>query len=210
MHKFKKGDTVRVKKVWSWAKQYGCKAGDLGVVEEYSTTPYCSNPRWTQRVAFDEDYLEPVYHCSELEHLVHIANQGSDAIRQLASKHPDKVEFCIGGINSWVTLISTCSPASGYRVKTTFEPFCVGRDLLPGKWVVNLVGDTLHIGCKTFDARQACGWLADLVRNSISSVGIVDQDICAVRNGIRLDGQYEISWADAERILHELEKAGVK
>jgi hypothetical protein len=153
---------------------------------------------------------------TELERLVRVANDGVNAAMIIDRKYTGLVEDisepCGGGKYEYIS----------YRIKLNpaFEPFYVGPPCNPNipnsrpGWLVKLEGgDTLHVGCKSLPAWLAAQHLRCFLQGNESerTMSNLDQtEMFATKNGIKISGQGTISWADADRILAALEKAGVK
>ncbi len=84
--------------------------------------------------------------------------------------------------------------------KPAFEPFTTSEG-----WLVKLEGNKLQVGCFEFEAENAKDALVVLVEK----VQAQFRDFVATRTGIAHSGK-KLNWADAERILEALKKAGVK
>jgi hypothetical protein len=156
---------------------------------------------------------------SELERLVRVANEGRIALNELKAKYRNAVVFDDG------------VPLDGFKLsernlvvkpKPTFEPFYVGPEykkcsdlshtdscLGDSAWKVELKGDVLHVGCREFNAYYAKRALQSLLKDEDTSYTTSGIEVMATRSGIGLRGEGKISWADADRILEALEKAGV-
>lgn len=103
------------------------------------------------------------------------------------------------------------------KPKPAFEPFYVGiSDYHPQSWQVKLEGETLHIGCTKFSAKEVKRVLLNLCRNNYCDEVTEHYRFEARRAGISMHGSVSearhetlISWVDTDRILAALETAGV-
>lgn len=140
---------------------------------------------------------------SELEQLIKKANDGFGAARSIRDLYPSNVEvlFDDGRIyyhNDWHKVARL--PEWTIRPRTKFIPFTVGNG-----WKVNLVGEVVGVGCQTFFANILLSYLKDLTQNSFGGM----EGFSACRLGVSYKGNL-ISWDDADKIVAELQKAGVK
>lgn len=145
---------------------------------------------------------------SELEQLVKKANEGNEARVILFNKYDNEIEIDKevyrgepAALNKALISIDNLR----IKPKPFFKPFTVGSS-----WLVKLEGRNVSVGCKNFTDSVLMTALDDMCKNSKCEQTVHGYKLSAKRTGIILDGQFEISWADAERIVAALEKAGVK
>lgn len=146
---------------------------------------------------------ENMSNTSELEELVKKANEGYKARDLINEKYRDKVEFNGGKDYPWTSNWIHCEDGKQYRVKVVlkFESFSVGKC-----WLVKLEGETLHIGCQTFNAKQLKVFLEGSVRDKTPQ----GCGFNCSRKGLYHTSKNEwLTWDEAEKILVALEKAGV-
>lgn len=155
---------------------------------------------------------------SELERLVLDANKGFEAQDRIRELFPNKIEMIGFDFQNWF-MVSDWGRKLGYRYrikpKPAFEPFYVGPtehslDGRSGAWLVNLDGDTLHVGCKTFPASLVMQSLKSI---SGSGMWLNTSLEGAVPRGNKFGvvwSEYALSWGDCDRILEALTKEGIK
>lgn len=144
---------------------------------------------------------------TELEQLVKQTNDGWEASFKLR-KYKDKLEFMPSNLEEWGNWTSSygLKPTKcRIKLKPSFEPFGVGFS-----WLVKLQGDTVHIGCKEFNAS-----ILKAALSLLNKSGGVHSDFTCNRNGPQIydkkeDKFYGIYWKESEKIVAALEQAGVK
>ncbi len=151
----------------------------------------------------------------DLAELVRIANEGYKAIETIIVNHFDEVEmFNKVGEFSSLRASDRNNPDvinRELRIKPapTFQQFSVKNN----EWVVNLVGDRLHIGCKHFDAVAFSQILLTLFihggEKTIQKYGETYFSFIATRSGIAHD-RFLLPWEEATKISDALIKAGIK
>lgn len=219
MSKFKVGDRVRkVRGIYSEKKPIGVVEGHQGgqVRVRLDNPSLIMGGYSTDMEELYELVEAPAPEESELERLVRVANEGVDAEVTLRTKYRDQIEDA-ERVYQGPSVSRTGGQVSIYKLrikpKPAFEPFYVGpgSELSPpaGGWLVKLEGETLHIGCKRLKAKDAKEALRFLCKgNGAEEYKTAGFSVAATRTGVcSLDG--EISWADADKILAALEKAGV-
>jgi hypothetical protein len=151
---------------------------------------------------------------SELERLVRVANEGRVALEKLMQI--GGAEYSIIPPYNWTPIsYNQFTKGHRYRVKPkhSFEPFHVGtpgglHNL--GSWLVKLEGNILHIGCKQFLAALVLETIRGLRDAGLSLVTSFEGATPSGRRSGIVWSQYMLSWADCDKIVDALEKAGVK
>jgi hypothetical protein len=214
MSKFKVGDRV-VRRACDCQYTGGViKVGDIGIVTSIDGFGWITLDTHPKSGATLPDYYDLALE-SELERLVRVANEGADAVHELSLKY-------------WCDY-ETREHRYVVKPKPTFEPFYVGplsctaphsycgqalpSCTLEGQWLVSLTDNFLSInfGARTyrFKAYDLMCALSDLTKNSTEFAVVSNWKLGCMREGICVDGRWQISWSDADRILAELEKAEV-
>lgn len=127
----------------------------------------------------------------EIRKLIDLANATLRAVETYNNNHPhNRIKYCQAGSEYYIS---------------TFTPFSIGQN-----WLVKLVGDRLHIGCRDYEAGCVLQGLVELLEADQSQYEDLGGQIriSATRMGI-IEGQDKISWEDAEKILKALKDAGV-
>jgi hypothetical protein len=175
-------------------------------------------------ISVDVSRFELVKEESDLESLIATANAGIKAEHLLLSQYTDKVQRKHNNDDDSQWYNFSSNPYKGYSVyrqnpKPTFAPFYVGpkegydcRDNPDNKpWKVELKDSFLCIGTNwSFDPIPLMNALADLTRDSISGCTVSGLSLDCMRNGIVIQGKYQISWEDAELVLRALEGVYLK
>jgi len=149
---------------------------------------------------------------TELDRLVHIANEGIEAFLKLKREYLNKVEYLAHpkSRDAWVLLESGHFPYLDWDLKLRvpqkpkFEPFTVGSG-----WQVKLEGDTLHIGCQDFNAKEFRRAVKHSEGTGFDCFQLKGEDMSSGRAGVEWKG-HKLSWIDADKILAALEQAGIK
>lgn len=150
--------------------------------------------------------LERVYEPkeeSELEQLVRIANEGSEAKAEIYRTYNNKVED-VGEIYSGCDPRGCSTSIRRIKVKSpSFEPWTMKNG-----WEVKLNGDCLYIGCKIFPAKQfkKAAEAAQDVNEPPHLLGF--SPLYGKRHGLVWEG-HTLNWEDADRIIEGLKKAGI-
>lgn len=206
MSKFKAGDRVQVVDPTHSLGVHDIRRGEIHTISEVTCTGAI------HLIGKDDtnygDWRFKLAEESELERLVRVANEGWAAIDELAEKYFGEYESG-GNAYNW-EVRSKGQKGWRYRVKQKpkFEPFTVGSG-----WTVKLEGETLYIGCKSFPAKELKDALIEMGRNGRRGYPISGSSFkyFCTRQGVSR-GEYGelVSWADADKILAALEKAGIK
>ena len=230
-HRFKVGDRVR-KVVGAGAPYVGIVTrvnnnGIWGDIVEGCVKGFTPGENFGCATDYYE-LVEPAHNCDQkpiagrcLECLVKLANDGQVAKEELRN-FTGQVEF-LTVFGDWDLIAETKLPPDKYRIKPkpAFEPFYVGPvgnyakypdadpgyvgNVTRGQWLVKLEGDTLHVGCQSFGAKDVKEAL------KMFNAGATEYNSFRItRHGIYTTGlpKHYISWPDADRILQSLEKAG--
>lgn len=207
MPKFKVGDNVRLSRLMLGDLALGLAVGDVGVISGTAIHSYYCDFASAKNVNVIDAQIEantPKEDAEgELQRLVRLANEGLNALKELQGK-PIKL---ISQGRPYL-MDYNLTPVEIKPPRPTFEPFTVGGmcDAHPLGWLVELKGDTLHVGCKYFRAKELREDLAALKKDNLDHA--LFHVLAPSRNGVYQDEHF-ITWADADRILDALEKAGI-
>jgi hypothetical protein len=212
--KFKVGDKVRYKEEHHPRVPYGSIHRVIKVEDRKQSV----DSYWIYVDTYGEEYsmspssFEKVT-TDDVSSLIDKANEGLKALAELVKR--DDVEVSrvadpsdyIGIHTSTLssTLVDNNKRARTVRLKPkpAFEPFTTSNG-----WDVKLEGETLHIGCKKFNKGAVNLGFTKLLKGSEHSWNDDFTEFTATRNGIKYN-ENVLPWADAERILEALKKAGV-
>lgn len=145
---------------------------------------------------------------AELEALVRKANEGAEAIQEIQKRYHARVEWKWDDEEYYWRELSERASRLHFRVKPPtvpkFEPFTTSNG-----WRVELKGDTLHIGCRSYEAGSLKHVLKCLLDGEYRCyVAQIESPFYATRYGIE-HSEEVLPWEDAQAILNELERAGV-
>lgn len=209
MSKYQKGELVkfvRYQNATKWEKWHGVEVGKTYEVVQDNGEHGIGIKGSFATVYTSYDQLESIGECN-LEELVRKANEGYRAVHQIFKRYPDEVDFSSYNYpqDKWDTTVNWDSSRlkpSEFRVKPKpiFEPFTVGQN-----WKVELDGQNVKVGCKNYNAKKLKEGLVDL--NNGHSRSHNSLDLFATKKGVR-EGEYLISWEDADKLLEALKKAG--
>jgi hypothetical protein len=150
--------------------------------------------------------LEEDNEVSELEQLVATANEGQKAIRRLMTTQY--------GLQVSVTLEDEyvvppdVNPSVGTEYRFAIKPIPKLEPFTTSNgWIVELKDDRLYIGCTSFLARDVLHTLRSFTAGDCH-LELRGHRLSASRYGV-VTSFGRLKWADADRILEELEKAGV-
>lgn len=222
MSKFKVGDKVRVKAgVTTCSQRF---AGQIvTVTETFDGLGWCKVNDIFGGVYNDEleavtitDVADNAPASDPLEDLVRKANEGSKALAELARRN-DLEMSAYDRKNEFVPFDSSrCAldyhgAARTLRLKPkapAFEAFETSNG-----WRVEMKDGMLKIGCKSIEASDAARVARELLEleNSSAVLKNIGNYNCvrSVKAGLK-HNEHTLPWADAERILEALKKAGVQ
>jgi hypothetical protein len=199
MSKFKVGDKVKCINAYD-AVRFGLKQNKIyKVVSLNSDSGFFVEG--IDQYAFNNSRFELVNETSESkeEKLLRIINKGYKAINKLGKLvGQENVEFIFpDGIKKTLDALTV---ATNVVIKPKSKKFKLAS------WDCEIIGDTVKIGCETFNKVQLSQGIHALCKNGQFVYHFEGRAMFCYRDGIELKPN-RITWEQAEQLLKELENA---